>query len=104
MDDRRGINRIEYRVKSVIVTCDTYDKYFVMAKDVSPLGMGITGPADMPNITGKDVIVVADTLIMYADITRQIPNPDGTWQIGVQARKFTPEVMEYLFTHIAEGD
>lgn len=102
MEERREINRVEYKVKSVIVTCDTYDKYYVDVDNVSPLGMGITAPADMPDIVGKDIIIVADTLIMYADVTRQETNADGTFQIGIQARKFTPDVLQYLFEHIAE--
>lgn len=102
MDERREINRVDYRVRSVIVTCDTYDKYFVEVDNVSPLGMGIVGPADIPDIKGKDIIIVADTLIMYADVIRQEPLEDGKFQIGIQARKFTPDVLQYLFEHIAE--
>lgn len=102
MDERREINRVDYRVKSVIVTCDTYDKYFVEVDNVSPLGMGVVGPADLPDIVGKDIIIVADTLIMYADVIRQEPMEDGRFQIGIQARKFTPDVLQYLFEHIAE--
>ena len=40
MEERRGINRVDYRVKSVIVTCDTFEKFYVDAINVSPLGMG----------------------------------------------------------------
>ena len=29
MVERRGINRVDYRVKSVIVTCDTFEKFVV---------------------------------------------------------------------------
>ena len=39
MEERRGINRVDYRVKSVIVTCDTFEKFYVDAINVSPLGM-----------------------------------------------------------------
>jgi len=70
MEERRNINRVDYQVKSVIVVCDTYEKYFVEVDNVSPLGMGITGPADLPDINGKDIIIVADTLIMYALVNR----------------------------------
>ena len=41
MEERRGINRVDYRVKSVIVTCDTFEKFYVDAINVSPLGMGL---------------------------------------------------------------
>ena len=102
MDERREINRVDYRVRSVIVTCDTYDKYFVEVDNVSPLGMGIIGPVDLPDIKGKDIIIVADTLIMYADVIRQEALEDGRFQVGIQARQFTPDVLQYLFEHIAE--
>lgn len=102
MEERREINRVDYAVRSVIVVCDTCEKYYVDVKNVSPLGMGITAPADLPDILGKDIIIVADTLIMYADVNRQEVNPDGTIQIGISAKKFTPDVLQYLFDHIAE--
>lgn len=100
MEERREISRVGFPSNSVIVVCDTADKYYVATKDVSPLGMGITAPADMPNIVGKDIIIVAETLIMYADVNRQVKNDDGTYTIGISAKKFTSEVLEYLFTHI----
>lgn len=100
MEERRNISRVDYKVKSVVVVCDTYDKFFVEVDNVSPLGMGITAAADIPNIKDKDIIIVADTLIMYALVTRQDKNPDGTYQIGIHAKKFTPDVLEYLFSHL----
>lgn len=102
MEERRVINRVEYAVKSVIVCCDTFDKYYVEVANVSPLGMGITAPADTPSLVGKDIIIVADTLIMYADVTRQEKLDNGKFQVGIKARKFTPEVLEYLFQCIGE--
>jgi len=102
VEERRGINRVEYKVKSVIVTCDTFEKIFVDAVNVSPLGMGIIAPADTSDLVGRQIIIVADTLIMYADVIRQVKQEDGTFQIGIHARKFTPSVLQYLFEHIAE--
>lgn len=101
--ERRNISRVGYKAKSVIVVCDTGERYFVETKDVSPLGMGITMPAGSPNLVGKDIIIVASTLIMYADVNRQVENEDGTYTMGISARQFTPEVLQYLFSHIA-GD
>ena len=49
---------------------------------------------------GKDIIIVSDTLIMYANVTRQEKQDDGRYQVGIQAKKFTPEVLSYLFEHI----
>ena len=100
MEERRNINRVQYQVKSVIVLCDTYDKYYVDVENVSPLGMGIKGPADLPDIMGKDIIIVADTLIMYALVNRQKKRDDGFYEIGIEAKKFTPDVLTYLFEHI----
>lgn len=97
MEERRQINRVGYLADAVIVTCDTFDKYYVKTDNVSPLGMGIIAPADMPEIVGKDVIIVAQTMIMYADVTRQEKQDDGSFVIGVAARQFTPEVLAYLF-------
>lgn len=100
MEERRGIGRVSFPSNSVIVVCETGDKYYVATDNVSPLGMGITAPADVPEIVGKDVIIVAETLIMYADVNRQVKKDDGSWTIGVGAKKFTPEVLNYLFEKI----
>lgn len=100
MEERRQINRVEYTKKSVIVICDTQEKIFVQTENVSPLGMGIRMPAGSPDILGKDVIIVAETLIMYADVNRQEEQEDGSFIIGVSARKFTDDVLEYLFDRI----
>ena len=102
MEERRGINRVEYVVKSVIVTCDTFEKFVVEAANVSPLGMGLIAPVGTPKLVGRQIIIVADTLIMYADVLRQEEMADGRFQVGIRARKFTPTVLQYLFDHIAE--
>ena len=104
MEERRSISRVEYSAKSVIVVCDTGEKYFVETKNVSPLGMGIIMPEGSPNIVGKDIIIVASTMIMYADVNRQVENEDGTYTVGINARQFTPEVLQYLFNHIGNED
>lgn len=102
MEERREISRVDYGVKSVIVTCDTFEKFMVDAVNVSPLGMGLIAPKDTPELVGRQIIIVADTLIMYADVLRQEVMEDGRYQIGIQAKKFTQEVLQYLFDHIAE--
>lgn len=102
MEERRKLARVNYPTKSVIVVCDTGEKYYVETENVSPLGMGIKMPADSPDIVGKDIIIVAETLIMYADVNRQVKREDGSYEVGISAKKFTPEVLEYLFTRIAE--
>ena len=100
MEERRQINRIEYEAKSVIVVCDTQEKIYVKVQNVSPLGMGIIMKEDRPDLLNKDIIIVADTLIMYAVINRQEKNAEGTYDVGIHAKQFTPDVLEYLFSHI----
>ncbi len=100
MEERRQINRVEYKAKSVIVLCDTLEKIYVEVKNVSPLGMAITLPAGSPDILHKDIIIVAETLIMYALVNRTQKEEDGTVTVGIEAKKFTPEVLEYLFNSI----
>lgn len=100
--ERRNISRVEYKAKSVIVVCETGERYFVETKNVSPLGMGIIMSGDSPDLVGKDIIIVASTLIMYADVNRQVKNEDGTFTVGINAREFTPEVLQYLFNHISD--
>lgn len=104
MEERRNISRVDYGAKSVIVVCDTGEKFFVETKNVSPLGMGIIMPKGSPDILGKDIIIVASTLIMYADVNRQEEQEDGSYVVGIAARQFTPEVLEYLFTHIGTDE
>ncbi|MCI7107946.1 MAG: PilZ domain-containing protein [Lachnospiraceae bacterium] len=100
MEERREINRIEFRKKSVIVVCETEEKIYVDVKDVSPLGMGIIMPAGSPDLVGKDIIIVVKTLIMYATVTRMVEQEDGTYEVGIQAKEFSDEVLQYLFEHI----
>ncbi len=102
MEERRNISRVDYSAKGVVVICDTGEKFMVETKDVSPLGMGLIMPPETPNIIGKDIIIVASTLIMYSDVNRQVKNEDGTYTVGIHARQFTPEVLQYLFRHIAD--
>lgn len=102
MEERRRIDRVNYRAKSVIVVCDTGESFFVETRNVSPLGIAFTMPAGSPQLVGKDIIIVADTMIMYADVTRQEAQEDGSFKVAIAARKFTPEVLNYLFEHITD--
>jgi hypothetical protein len=38
---------------------------------------------------------------MYADVVREDECNDGTRTVALSARKFTGDVLEYLFEHIA---
>ncbi len=100
--ERRSINRVEYPANTVLVVCDTQEKIFCYTQDISPLGMGVRVPAGSPDIVGRDVIVVAETLIMYADVVRSEPQDDGSVILGIHARKFTPDVLQYLFDHVGD--
>jgi len=102
MEERRRINRVNYDAKALIVVCDTQEKIFANVVNLSPLGMALRLPAGASDILGKDIIVVAETLIMYADVIRKDePAADGTLVVGINARRFTPDVLEYLFDRIS---
>ncbi len=100
MEERRKINRVEYNANSVIVDRDTQEKYFGQVKNISPLGIAITVKGDTPKLLGKDVIVVAETMIMYADVIREDEMEDGSRVIAFSSRRFTDEVLQYLFDRI----
>lgn len=101
MEERRRIDRVAYGADSVIVVCEDLQKIYGRVKNLSPLGMAVTVKADTPSILGKDIIIVADTLIMYADVIREDECDDGTRTVALSARKFTGDVLQYLFEHIA---
>lgn len=100
MEERRKINRVAYHANSVIVVCDMQQSFQAQVENVSPLGMGVRVPADAPELLGKDIIIVAETLIMYATVNRVEKKEDGSFFIGISAKKFTPDVLQYLFEHI----
>ena len=102
--DKRKIGRVEFKAPSVVVLCDTGETIYVQVENASPKGMGLWIKDDRPDILGKDIIIVADTVIMYAEIARLVKRDDGTYTVGISAKKFTPEVLEYLFQHIGDPD
>ncbi len=102
--DKRKIGRVEFKAPSVVVICDTGETIFVQVEDASPRGMGLWMKDDRPDIKGKDIIIVADTVIMYAEVVRMVKRDDGTYTVGISAKKFTPEVLDYLFKHIGNQE
>ena len=100
MDERRIINRVEFLANSVIVDRDSLHKYFGQVKNISPLGLAIIVDNKIPSLKGKDVIVVGETMIMYADVVREDEEDNGTRLLAFSARKFTGDVLQYLFEHI----
>ncbi|MBO4376378.1 MAG: PilZ domain-containing protein [Lachnospiraceae bacterium] len=104
MIERRRIDRVSYNADSVMVVREDLKKIYCKVKNLSPLGVAVTVDGDTPSLLGKDVIIVADTLIMYADVIREDPAEDGNRIVALNAKKFTNEVLEYLFEHIAEDE
>ena len=100
MLERRTINRVEFLANSVIVDKETLHKYYGQVKNISPLGIAIDVKGDTPKLLGKDVIIVAETLIMYADVVREDEMEDGKRTVAFSSRKFTNEVLGYLFQQI----
>ena len=98
--ERRAIGRVAFPSKGLIVVCDSQEVIHVGVRDLGPIGVGVRADHDTQNLIGKDVIMVAETLIMYADVVRQDSLPDGCWSIGLAARKFSGEVLQYLFDGI----
>ncbi|MCR5735529.1 MAG: hypothetical protein K6G22_13060 [Lachnospiraceae bacterium] len=99
--ERRHIGRVDFPRHSVMVDCATGEKYIVETENVSPLGMGIVADKDIPMLVGRDVIVVADTMIMYADVVRQEMGDSGKSFLGVSACQFSEGVLKMLFERIA---
>ena len=100
MEERRKINRVKFEVDSVIVDRESEQKYYGRVKNISPLGIAIEVDASIPSMLHNDVIVVAETLIMYADVVREDPQDNGKKILAFTARKFTPDVLQYLFDRI----
>ena len=101
MEERRSIDRVKYGEKCAVVDVETGESLYMLADNVSPLGMGLHMDADGPDLLGKDIIVVAQTIIMYAIVNRQVKEEDGSYTIGIGAKRFTPEVLQYLMESIA---
>lgn len=100
MEERRKIDRVKYSAKSVMVICDTQEKIEVEVRNMSPMGMGVWMAPGSRDIIGKDIIIVTDSLIMYATVLRMDLQEDGSFITGIEARKFTDDVLQYLFEHI----
>jgi hypothetical protein len=101
MNERRKINRVKYEAKSVMVVCDSLNKIYADVLNLSPLGVAVKVSGDTEDLLGKDIIIVAETLIMYAEVVREDKQEDGTKVVALNAKKFTQDVLSYLFEHIA---
>ncbi len=106
MEERRSISRIEFLANSVIVDRQTLEKYYGQVKNVSPLGIAITVDKRIPNLVGRDLIVVTETMIMYSEAVREDQELGVKKSVAFKAKKFTPDVLQYLFESIggSEGE
>lgn len=100
MEERRQLNRVEYATKGVIVICDTAEKIYADVKDISPLGMGVLIDKNSPELLNKDIIIVADCVVMFATVNRIESYNDEKDIIGIAGKTFTDEVLQYLFDRI----
>lgn len=100
MEERRKISRVSFSANSVIVDANTQEKFFGKVKNVSPMGIAIEVRNETPSLLSREVIIVAETLIMYADVVREDEGKDSR-VVAFSAKKFTPDVLEYLFEHIS---
>jgi hypothetical protein len=104
MQERRSINRVEFIANSVIVDKETLTRYYGQVKNISPLGIAITVDKRIPDLVTRDVIIVAETMIMYAEAVREDKEENGKKTLAFKSRKFTPDVLQYLFTQIGLED
>lgn len=99
-NERRRFGRVAYASEGIAVVCDTETAIRVGVLDIGPSGVGLILPAETQDLTGKDLILIADTMIMYADVVRQERLEDGAWKAGLSSRKFSRDVLQYLFDSI----
>ncbi len=104
MIERRTISRVEFLANSAIVDRETLKKYYGQVKNVSPLGIAVTVDAAVPSLVGRDMIVVAETMIMYAEVLREDEEAEGKKTVAFKAKQFTPDVLQYLFDQIGLDD
>lgn len=100
MEERREISRVEYNAPGVIVVIEEELKIPVKVVNVSPLGMGVLVEKSAPSLLGKDIIIVADCLVMYANVNRVADYDDEYNVVGIQGKTFDDETLGYLFEHI----
>ena len=102
-DEKRKINRIKYNVNGVMVVCASHQAVYIDVINVSPLGIGmLVKEKDIKGLADKEVVIVADTLIMFAKINHIQKREDGLFEVGVEARKFTENVFNYLILSVID--
>jgi hypothetical protein len=104
MEERRSINRIEFLANSVIVDRESLEQYYGQVKNISPLGIAITVDERIPNLVGRDCIVIVDTMIMYSEAVREDEEFGMKKSVAFKARRFEPDVLKFLFDHVGNDD
>ncbi len=102
MEERRKIERTRYNVMNVLIVCDTEEKYYIKVENVSPLGMGLKMPAGTPDITGKDVIVVAECMVMFAVVRRMEMAEDGSMEVGIEGKPLEEDTFRCLYENVGK--
>lgn len=102
MEERRKIERTKYNTMNVLIVCDTEEKYYIKVENVSPLGMGIKMPAGTPDIVGKDVIVVAECMVMFAVVCRMQPCEDGSIEVGIEGKPLEEDTLRCLYENVGK--
>lgn len=100
MEERRGITRVEYNVPGVIVVIEEEIKIPVKVANMSPLGMGVLVDKKAPDLLGKDIIIVADCMVMYANVNRVEKHDDNYNIVGIKGKTLDDATLGYLFEHI----
>ena len=85
--ERRNITRVEYEKNCRVLFCDTGEVVYAHSTDISPSGMGILLDGAISNLIGREVFVVAPTMIVYAEIVRMSPGKDGYTFVGIKAKE-----------------
>lgn len=100
VEERREISRVEYNARGVIVVVEDEVKIPVKVANVSPLGMGVLVEKNAPDLLGKDIIIVADCIVMYANVNRVAEFDDEYNIVGIKGKSFDDGTLSYLFEHI----
>ena len=100
INDKRNIGRIEFNTPSIMVVYGTGEMIYVKVEDASPKGMGLTIKGNPADLLNQDVVIVADTVIMYATVRHVTPRDNGTCFVGIGAKKITVDVLRYILRNL----
>ncbi len=85
------------------MVCATHKAIYVDVINVSPLGIGmLVKEKDIADLPDREVVLVADTLIMFAKVNHIEKREDGLYEVGIEAKKFTENVFNYLILSVID--